>query len=151
VSVEVRKGDMVAARHEIMAADAIMFVKEPELSKDGKEPVMPVAESTEVHGAAKARYAASLLPVDKAWRAMSHSVQAKVHEARGAWADALREVAISEGVEPDKDGNIYIDDKLISPITKAMLKELEAAIPRVKAAEEKAHADLVRALLRDIE
>ena len=52
--------------------------------------------------------------------AMSHSVQAKVHEARGAWAQSL------------KDGS------------KAEQRELEAAIPRVQAAEHLAHAVIIR-------
>jgi len=120
----VRKGDMTAAAFGACCIMGNAEGKEPEPSKDGKEPI-PVAEPIEIPGAAKARYAASLLPVDKTWMAMSHSVQAKVHEARGAWCEAVKAKA-----------------------SKAEQQELKAAIPRVKAMEEKAHADIIRDYLR---
>lgn len=108
VSDAVRKGELTAAAFGAAAIMGNAEGKEAEPIKEGKEPILPVAELKAYPGADKARYAATLLLDDsKPYMAMSHSVQAKVHEARDAWAQALRDAAISEGGVVDENGVIW--------------------------------------------
>jgi len=99
VTTEVRKGDMVAAWHE-MTASKIADVKESELPKDGKEPALPAAEIAVDSGVAKARFATELLVrrSDKAHLAMRHAARAAAARARQAWTEALREFAIKQSI-----------------------------------------------------
>lgn len=125
VSDAVKRGDMTAASFGAACIMGNAEGKEPELPKDGKEPIMPVAEPTEIPGAAKARYAASLLPVDTAWTVMAHAAKAKSFEAQGAWAKA---VAAGESAQK--------------------LRVLEGLADYAEKAEHLAHAEIIRDYLR---
>lgn len=125
VSDAVKRGEMTKAAFGAACIVGNAEGKETEIPKDGKEPIIPAAEDVEIAGKAKAMYAATLLlDNSRLYMAMSHAVQAKVFEARGAWAEAIKANA-----------------------SKAEIDELEAGIERVGKLEAKAHADAVRAML----
>lgn len=79
-------------------------------------------------GAGKARFAAARLLSGDNPNAMYHAAQARVHDARNAWAQAIRDGA-----------------------SKAEIAELEASIKRVEDAANRAQADFVRWALRGAE
>jgi hypothetical protein len=141
-------GDMMTAWHEMEATEAITAV--PDVMPD-PDSTLPEPEYTVDPAAMKARFAAKRLLSDDMPNACYHAVQAPTQDARAAWAQALRDVALSQGVEPDENGNIQIDDRLLKPIDRAMLKELQSAIPRVEALGHKLQADFVRWILGGLE
>lgn len=119
------KGGKVAARHEVMAVEAITERKEKDIAPVDPESALPEPDlDVDVPGASKARYAAARLVEGRPDNVLHHAAMAKAQDARGAWAQALRDGA--------------------SPVE---LKALEDAVPRVLAMEHKAHADAVRAAL----
>jgi hypothetical protein len=119
------QGDMTAAAFGAACILGNAEGKEVELPTDGEEPIMPIAD-VDVHpGEAKACYASTLLLDDtRPYLAMYHAIQARVHDARDAWAQA---VAANE--------------------SKPVIAELEAAVKRVEASEHLAQADFMRWLL----
>jgi hypothetical protein len=126
-------GDMVGAWHEVEATEAITAI-----------PDDPEIAATVDPAAMKARFASGRLLSGVNHNAMYHAVQAPVMEARNAWQKALRDIAIANGIEPDENGVLRVNDEELSPASKEKLKELEVAIPRVEAREHLHQADFVR-------
>lgn len=122
VTDAVWQGDMTAAA---FCAACVMGNVEPEEDDAIVDP-----------SAMKAVFASGRLLSGIMHNAMYHAVQAPVIEARAAWAQALKEYIKLQSVKESDFAEILK--------AKAVVLELEAAIPRVEAREHLHQADFVR-------
>jgi hypothetical protein len=111
------RGGRMAARHEVMAVEAITSISDRDISLPDNEPIL----QADIPGASKARYAAGRLVDGAAHNVLFHAAMAKAADARGAWVQALRDGA-----------------------SKVELKGLEGAADRALVMEQRAQADAVR-------